>query len=243
MKETKTLKWTRSTIGCVLFGLAAVPIGNAIADDTKLAFDPADSVLGMSQGDWGAAWWQWAMSMPISWEDPVPVFIHPLNDTTGEHCGDGQGDGPVFFLAGSWVGPVERTCTVPAGQALFFPLVNTECSTAEVDTPWYGANEAELRQCAGRNANGFDPASLVLIVDGKSLKNLDQHRQQSAVYTFTLPEENDILGVEDTEGLSVSDGYWMMLKPLSPGEHTIHFEGAPLDASWSQDVTYTITVE
>ncbi|MEN8131171.1 MAG: hypothetical protein ABFS45_13465 [Pseudomonadota bacterium] len=237
MKATKTLKWTRSTIGCVLLGLVAVPPGNALADDERKAVPPGESVLGMSQGDWGAAWWQWILSIPA---ETNPLF----DDGTVSLCTAGQGDGPVFFLAGSWAGVVERSCTVPAGQALFFPLINTECSSVEggEGDPWFCATEAECRQCAGRNANGFDPASLVVIVDGKRLDDLDQYRQQSAAYTFTLPED-DILGEDETAGISVSDGYWVMLKPLSPGEHTIYFYGAPLDAGWWQEVTYTITVE
>lgn len=231
MKETR--KWKKSTIGCVLLGLAAVPIADTIADDT--AFAPTDSALGMSLGDWGAAWWQWVLS--------IPADRTPLKDETGSLCAEGQGAGPVFFLAGSWVGEVQRTCEVSAGQALFFPLINTECSTVEPD-PWYGENEAELRQCAGRNADNYDPDSLVVTVDGVELGGLDQYRAQSAVYTFTMPApNNNILGEPHTEGLSVTDGYWMMLKPLSPGEHTVHFEGAPVGAAWSQNVTYTIIVE
>lgn len=236
MKETR--KWKKSTIGCVLLGLTAVPVADAIADDERKAVAPEESVLGMSQGDWGAAWWQWALS--------IPADRNPILDADGSFCGEGQGSGPVFFLAGTWVDLVEggRTCTVSAGQALFFPLVNTECSEAEDDTPWFCANAAECRECAGLNADTFDPDSLVVTVDGKKLKDLDQHRQQSAAYTFTLPEDN-ILGEDETNSISVSDGYWVMLKPLSPGEHTIHFEGGPLPeyGDWLQDVTYTITVE
>jgi hypothetical protein len=82
----------------------------------------------------------------------------------------------------------------------------------------------------------------VLTVDGKHLKNLDQHRFQSAAYNFTLPEDN-ILGENETKSISVADGFWVMLKPLPRGKHTIHFEGGPLDGSWLQDVTYTIFVK
>jgi hypothetical protein len=35
----------------------------------------------------------------------------------------------------------------------------------------------------------------------------------------------------------VSDGYWVAVKPLSPGMHVIHFEGG----GW-QNVTYYLTV-
>ena len=43
-------------------------------------------------------------------------------------------------------------------------------------------------------------------------------------------------------GLSVSDGYWVMLAPLSSGRHTIHFEALYKGAS-SQNVTYNLHVQ
>ncbi|MDJ0806850.1 MAG: hypothetical protein QNJ78_08450 [Gammaproteobacteria bacterium] len=234
MKVTQL--WTKSTIAGVMLGLSVIPLVDATADDKRKAVSPDESVMGMTQGDWGAAWWQWALS--------IPADRNPILDPDGSFCAEGQGSGPVFFLAGTWVELDEggRTCSVPAGQFIFFPLVNTECSEAEDGTDWYCATEAACRECAGRNANTYDPDSLVLIVDGKKLKDLDEHRFQSAAYYFTLPDDN-ILGEDETKSISVADGYWVMLNPLPPGKHTIHFEGGPYDGSWLQDVTYTITVE
>lgn len=228
----KTRIWQGMSVAALLFGLLVMPMCNALADDERKALSPTDSVLGMSQGDWGAAWWQWILSIPAS--------DSPLLDENGNRCSEGQGDSAVFFLAGTWTGgPVQRECTIPSGKFLFFPIINAECSTVEVGTQWYGANEAELRQCAGRSANDFDGDSLVVTVDGKQLKKLDQQRVVSAAYRFILPE-NDILGLGPDEALSVSDGYYVMLQPLPLGEHSIHFGGG---ADWNPVVTYTINVE
>ncbi len=44
----------------------------------------------------------------------------------------------------------------------------------------------------------------------------------------------------------VSDGYWLMLKPLSPGNHVILWEGAFVSgpgAGFSQNVTYNLIVK
>jgi len=39
---------------------------------------------------------------------------------------------------------------------------------------------------------------------------------------------------------AVADGYWLMLAPLSPGEHQVHFSsGRP---GFSLDVTYDLTI-
>src|SRR5215203_3217355 len=77
---------------------------------------------GHSYGEWSAEWWQWALSLPVA--------VNPLTDDTGEDCAQGQ-DGKVWFLAGTFSpdaattpDPVTRSCTLPAGTAIFFPIVN-----------------------------------------------------------------------------------------------------------------------
>src|SRR5262245_19870660 len=62
-----------------------------------------------------AQWWQWAFSIPTS--------KNPLFDDTGVYCMVGQRD-DLWFLGGSFSGPVTRTCTIPEGTSLFFPVVN-----------------------------------------------------------------------------------------------------------------------
>jgi hypothetical protein len=221
----------------IVVGLAIAPAPRAFANDPNPnVFSPAENVFGMTYGDWSAAWWQWVLS--------IPSLTNPLNDTTGANCAAGQSSGPVFFLVGSFVGTVTRTCMVSRYKAIFFPIINTECSTAE-DAPFHGDNEAELRTCVGSFGDALDVGSLKVSVDGKKVHGLKDHRAQSPVFNFTLPTDN-ILGVDATVGSSVSDGYYVMLNPLKPGDHTIHFEGACAVGSpcegFSQDVTYNITV-
>ena len=67
-----------------------------------------------------AEWRQWAYSIPTS--------QNPQEDATGQYCMVGQ-RGPVWFLAGvflGWPGTITRTCTVPEGKALFFPVINQD---------------------------------------------------------------------------------------------------------------------
>jgi hypothetical protein len=57
-----------------------------------------------------------------------------------------------------------------------------------------------------------------------------------------LPDGN-IFGVPaDTYGPMVTDGYYLMLAPLSAGAHTIHFT-ASLGGGFHLDVTYHLTVQ
>jgi hypothetical protein len=234
----KALKWSRRRViatGLVLLALAIGPGSTAVAFDSELGVVPPDSsVFGMTYGEWSAAWWQYIVA--------IPAATNPLVDTSG--CGPQQSSGPVLFLAGSFVGPVTRTCTLPAGKAIVLPIINVECSTLE-PAPFHGDNEAQLRSCAATFGDAIDPKSLAASINGKKVKDLESFRTQSPVYGLTLPADN-ILGVTPGVGFSVSDGYWLMLSPLSPGTYKIRVEGAcksgsPCDG-FTQDVSYELTV-
>ena len=70
--------------------------------------------------------------------------------------------------------------------------------------------------------------SIVAIVDGVKLKNLEQYRVQSPLFTLNFPENNNN-GVAAGPTQAVSDAYMTFLKPLSPGSHTLQFSQVTLD--------------
>jgi hypothetical protein len=77
---------------------------------------PISRVFAQSFEQLSAEWWQWALSIPAS--------VNPQTDTTGEDAIVGQ-HGPVWFLAGKFGGgTATRTCSVPEGTQLFFPVMN-----------------------------------------------------------------------------------------------------------------------
>jgi hypothetical protein len=183
---------------------------------------------GLSYAEWSAEWWQWALAMPLT--------HHPLADTAD--CDEGQ-SGNVWFLGGSFTSAeAVRTCTVPPGKAIFFPVLNTECSTAE-PPPFHGANETELRECA---QGWVDGAAGFCSVDGVPVKNMELYRVVSPLFSFgPLPVDNVLWIDPGLSGQSVSDGYWLMLAPLSVGQHTIEFGGVFANG-FAFHITYQITV-
>ena len=60
--------------------------------------------------------------------------------------------------------------------------------------------------------------------------------------------QNNLHGAPGGPTQAASDGWWVMLKPLSNGTHQIHFSGTILHnpstgtQGFSQEVTYHITV-
>jgi hypothetical protein len=202
---------------------------------------PNAKAYGKSYAEWSAAWWQWALSLPA---DQNPFFdgAVPLEGEEGDEGGcaniaNGQ-EGPVWFLTGVFnaSGQAVRICDVPAGKALFFPLINTECSTIEAP-PFYGEDEEALRACV----RDIIIEDMFAEIDGVQIADLESYFAESPLFTFSLPE-NDVLGLGPGEGQSVSSGYFLMLPPLSAGEHVISFGGTYPDFEFTLEILYELTV-
>ncbi len=207
---------------------------------------PAQGSLtgGVSPGEQGARWWQWAFSIPVDWSDPTS---HPLTDETGGNCDTSQPDGGPFYLAGIFnaTGDAERSdCEVPAGVNIFAPTVNVECSSLE-PAPFYGGTAKELKNCLKR----FTLTDGFAHVDGRSAPVV---YSRSGVYDITMPASGDnLLGTAPgATGVSMAEGLYLMIPGLSPGDHTVHFGGTinyfdpdpSNNWSWSLNITYHLTV-
>jgi hypothetical protein len=198
-------------VGITSLTVTAVP-DVLLADSLNEGVFAIDSnPYGLSYEDWTIKWWQWLLSMPIQ--------INPMDDITGEHCEEGQGSLPVFFLSGSGGSVAERTCTVPAEKAILVPVSTVECSFAEQS----GTNEQELNTCAEEDQSS-NPI-LFLSVDGRQIQQIEKYRVHSRAFNVTFPE-NAVFGAKAGPSLAVSDGYWIILEPLPPGEHEIHFKSS-----------------
>jgi hypothetical protein len=206
-------------------------------------------VHGKTYGEWSAAWWQWALAGPEG--------KNAVKDTTGEFCDDNQPRGPVWFLAGTFGETgVERRCTIPRHRALFYPLINSfwiDCP----GTPDADLSDAEVRDIMATFVG--DPAcQLTSTLDGTPISSLQimTVRTQSPKFTTILPR-NNIYSTAGTAcptpvppgrtGRLISEGYWVMLPPLSPGEHVLTLHGAGCNAAtgdvfFENGVTYRLKV-
>jgi hypothetical protein len=79
-----------------------------------MVFPPNTKPYGKTFAEWSAEWIKWALT--------IPMRYNPAADTTGKNCAINQ-NGPVWFLAGISGGSAERTCVIPAGKAISFPVV------------------------------------------------------------------------------------------------------------------------
>jgi len=234
----------------------------------KKVLPPKSHAFGKTNSEWSAEWWKWQLSLPAT--------NHPTRDTTGEFC-DSKQSGKVWFLTGTQVNEfpdpanpafftIDRDlCEVPVGKAIFFPILNNECSTLE-EPPFQllldeQGNPTNAETCAKDAFDGtvaFVPVSeLEVTIDGITIENEDlkPFQTSSPVFSFGFDDpEDNILdidncsddGVDCVNAKSVSYGYWIMLAPLSKGDHTINFTGEFIDAEgnllFGLDVTYFLKV-
>ena len=70
--------------------------------------------------------------------------------------------------------------------------------------------------------------SVELILDGTKLEDLKDYRVQSPLFDVTLPDNNIFQG-KPGPTKAVSDGYWVLLQPLSPGKHELKYSGVLVD--------------
>lgn len=204
---------------------------------------PASTPFGLSYAKWSVKWWQWVFSLPAN--------NNPILDT-GD-CSVGQ-SGKVWFLGGAFAPTtVTRACSIPPGKALFFPTYNawadnTACpyTTFTIDeltgfTNWYMDN-------AGAVSATIDGVT----VKGISTAKDSVYRVGPQVFKYTLAQTDNILTnyfgplfnfdlscIADgtTVNPAVEDGAYLMLAPLSAGQHKIK-----LKVEGFLDITYELTV-
>ena len=76
------------------------------------------------------------------------------------------------------------------------------------------------------------------------VNHLERFRSDSKMFCWSLLDD-DILGLSQpagTIGNGVADGVHVMIEPLPPGRHVIHFGGTFPEFNFSLDITYRITV-
>jgi hypothetical protein len=207
-------------------------------------FDRDSVAFGRTYSEWSAAWEQWA--------DSIPVANHPLFHDNID-CGVGQ-SGPVWFLGGKFcalnetncgTSNVVRNCNLPAGKALYFPILNSEDSALEEHDPT--KQIADLRMTVGAAMD--NATDLSCEVDGAPILGLKMRfRVQSPAFGFTIPNDNLFTALGEgsfTAGAyfpGVDDGVYLMLAPLHPGHHMIHFHGFFPIYNFTLDITYHLTV-
>jgi hypothetical protein len=225
---------------------------------------------GLSYQQWGAKWWQWVLSIPAS--------INPILDTTGANC-DVDQSGPVWFLAGGPPIAERNCTVPAGKMIFFpiINLVNDYPCQGSGNTP--PRRNPDFQPGPGQSLEQFlttgygtipgarqfldhvtaltgtlDGVPIVPAQDLPLPPELSKYRATSPIFVFNGDRS---LSTPDGFGdpcigpghKAVTDGYWIMLKPLPAGSHTLFFTGTEtyppgsFGGSFTVAATYHLTIE
>jgi len=216
----------------------------ASADDNKSkVVQPGQQLSGKSYNQLVEKWTNWFVAEPLA--------THPAFDPDGRFCDRNQ-EGDVWFLASTFGGVADRTCEVPSGKALFVSLGGVFVSFAP-EFPGAGdpclqmASTLEQVRCDVNDDVPVAPnISLQATLDGAPVEDLFAFRAQSLPGGFTLrvPDPSFLTDLGLPAGNrfpTVADGYFLFLKPLKPGQHTLNLRRINADQS-ETGVNYTLII-
>jgi hypothetical protein len=154
----------------------------------------------------------------------------------------------VWFVAGTFGNSVERSYTVPQGKALFVPafvwIFGAGAFDCDPSNPGVPCVVCDLEQLAVANTRAADV--LEVFIDGVPVRNVRRYEASSpGPFAIHYPE-NSVVGLPAGHYFpNVTDGYWLMLKPLAEGTHEIrihaHYPGLTYDP-YEFTVIHHITV-
>jgi hypothetical protein len=205
-------------------------------------------------------WWLWAFDTPVrNRNGGAGQFVANGSAKGPAHvdCTLGQ-SGPVWFLAGTdpsgTVHTANRSCTVPQGKALFFPVFDSWVDN--LGSPPGTLSKAELQNAAAAPVNAITRFGTT--IDGKPVRALasdpDDFRARSGRFDYRLPADSLInfsfgplgfhfpAGTRPPQPGAYADGVYLLVKPLSPGQHVLHWT-AVSDKGVQQNITYHVTVQ
>jgi hypothetical protein len=198
-------------------------------------FPPHANPYGKTYGEWAALYFQTEFS--TVW-DP-------------EACSSGR-IGNVEILQSTLGGPGEWECDVPAGTAFVFPVITTFFLCPTDCGPGGAAPNGTVEELRAAAAIiGDAELTMGCEIDGVPVENLLMYRSQSPVFEGQILE-GCVFNVADSVafppgpyGPAVTDGYFLVVHPLPPGEHTIHYHaivGPISEPIFETESTHHITV-
>jgi hypothetical protein len=213
--------------------------GSSRADgQPSIVTDPDAVVQGHTLTQWTALYVQWAFASPAS-AVPVPgepgQYYNATNDPTGAFA-QALNLGPMFFVSGIGNPTTERTLNVAQGTAVLFPIVlfedteGPDGSKPPLIPPSIPGFKGTYAQEVDAVLDASSFSGIVLKVDGKEVKKLREEIVNDFSAGIVLPgSEGQVFFTGPSNPLpagtvlypSGTEGYYVILENLSPGEHII----------------------
>jgi hypothetical protein len=203
-----------------------------MSDEQLSFFTTSDLPYGKTYGNWTVEWWRWILG--------IPKRVNPVVDLSGEYTTMNQQNRDVFFLAGKLAEEdgilPERSCIVSTQKSILVPVINCEANLLE--NPELETDEGIVKHVKS------DEDTIVRAKCYLDCKEIPTQRISSdpLIFEVKMVDNNlfDVGGGGTTH--ASADGYWVFLKPLPRGNHTISFQGSCEMGRLHSGATYKLNV-
>jgi len=186
-----------------------------------------ESPFGISNADWVAKYWNWDYSLPM---DPQTNVIAALNQNG---CLIHKENSMVMLADTAAGGVWNQNCTISRNEGILIPIWTGECNAGEKDC--LGQSFEGLTKAA----RGFDLGKIkgLVKVDNIPVATLDAvdyktntMNNVTEVYTkefnATVPDDSHVQNEKYGTFPGAAHGWFVFLKPLQPGNHTVYYQNS-----------------
>jgi len=220
----KTLMRGNRPLAAVLAGtVLLLSLGaGALAAQASNVVPPTGKVAGHGYAYWLERNWQFMFNLNRS----SSLSRNPCKSLTA----NGK---RVAFLRGA--STAHNTCSEPAGQPIYVPLLSAECSTFSGDHDVFGTSDVQLKVCSRSQIPSPDTTSAT--VDGHAV-NINGFVAATNAFPVHAVSGN-VVGVPAGNGRSAAYGYGLLLTGFPKGTHTIQYVVIH-QGSRKANITYTV---
>jgi hypothetical protein len=230
----------------VLLYSATVMVPMAYAIDV---FHKDEVPFGKPYEDWVQDWWKWNAAIP---GDPVTTFAG-----VKENGCLINNDGPVAMLIDPAIGGQHhQKCEISSNQGILIPAWSALCSGATKGNE--NKSFKELSECARQynlgkvTVNAWvdnKPLAQVKAEDYKTINLINATELYTKGFNITTPENSNLAVDYPGTHLGTTHGWYIFLKPLPPGEHTVRYVNDVRETTLgagntnNADITYSLNVK
>jgi hypothetical protein len=220
-------KYNRSAITLVVFSLL-LSIFIAFAGINSVygveLFSKDEKPFSVSYDDWVAKFWNWWIGTSTDKATPKP-----------DGCLINKSDSMVMLMETADTTSAQQKCVISSTQGIIIPMWIAWCSTG--DPGHEHDSDEQLTKCAREGSNlgnirsdvkvdGVPVAKLdvkMSMISGKLDYKINSLSYNNKGFTLTIPPDTHKADIKPGTFRSGAHGWWVFLKPLPPGEHTIFY--------------------
>lgn len=186
-----------------------------------------ESPFGISNGDWVAKFWNWSHSLKI---DPQTNTISGL---VNNGCLIHRENSMVMLADTAFGGVWDQNCTISRNEGILIPIWTGECNAGAkdcLDQPFEELTKAarafDLGKVRGLVKADNIPVANLDVIDYKTNSMNNVTEVNTKQFNATVPEGSKTPNERFGTFPGAAHGWFVFLKPLTPGNHTIYYQNS-----------------